>query len=731
MNNPQAKKLLSSLTAGLVIGIISILAYITPMAALVFSGNLKSYMAMGIGITLVSAAIIGIVVALRSSFAGMIALPMPEEMAILATIATSIEQKMMDSATDEEIFLTVVAAIALTSVLTGTFLLLLGQFKIGELIRFLPYPVVGGFLAGLGCLLCQGGIKVMSQIAVNWQEFFLLFKSENLLRWIPGLILAIVLLILSRRYRHFLTLPVSIFVAVGLFYLTLFLTHTSLSEASEQGWLLGPFPQGNLWQPITFTAFTQANWTVVFEQINSMITVMLITALSLLLVSSGLELETKREIDLDQELRATGIANLISGLSGGMVGSHAVTTVLVDKMAVKSREVGIFAALLYLGVLGFGLSFLSWFPRPVLGALLLYLGLDLLRQWLYEAWYKLPRTEYGIIILIMIIIVAVGFVEGVAAGLGVAIILFVVNYSQQNVAKFTISGVTYSSQVRRSFYEEYLLKEEGEKIYILSLQGLIFFGTAHKLLQQIQHRLKATSRQAVEFVVLDFALVTGLDSSAVLSFLKLKQVIDNQNIYLIFTNLSPMLRQQLESGGILDQEQSIKIFPDLDRGVEWCENRILEFASSTQRDPGNLEEQLADIFLDSEMINQFINYLLPLNVNKDQVIFNQGDPVDGLYFLTKGQISVILNFPDGSSKRLSTYNCGTIFGEIGLYQKSHRSASVIADQASQLYYLSQVAFERLEMEQPALASIFHRFIVCLLSQRLLNREKELQTLLNK
>ena len=160
-------------------------------------------------------------------------------MTILASIAAAIATQMPDGGTSEQLLITVVGAIALTSLLTGVFLFILGQLKLGELIRFLPYPVVGGFLAGLGCLLSQGAIKVMTDLELSSS----LFQAEVLLRWLPGLIFAIILLLVSRRYTHFLILPASFLAATGLFYLVLLLTNTPVSQASAQGWLLGPFPE--------------------------------------------------------------------------------------------------------------------------------------------------------------------------------------------------------------------------------------------------------------------------------------------------------------------------------------------------------------------------------------------------------------------------------------------------------------------------------------------------------
>ncbi|MGJ3245205.1 MAG: SulP family inorganic anion transporter [Elainellaceae cyanobacterium] len=145
--------------AGIVTGIISVLTTIS-LAAMVFSGDLAPFIAVGIGITLFSNIVIRTIVSLTSSFPGVISNPQAEQMALIAIIGASISAQM--SNTSSSILLsTVLVAIALTSVLTGAFLLAIAPFNVSELIRYIPYPLIGGFLAGIGVLLVQGAFKLV------------------------------------------------------------------------------------------------------------------------------------------------------------------------------------------------------------------------------------------------------------------------------------------------------------------------------------------------------------------------------------------------------------------------------------------------------------------------------------------------------------------------------------------------------------------------------------------
>lgn len=143
------------------------------------------------------------VVALTGSNPGTVMIPQDAPVAILAMIAAAIAGNLAASAPPDALFFTVVAVIALTSLLTGLCFFVLGTFQLGNLIRFIPYPVIGGFLAGTGWILLKGGMEVMTDMSLNAATAVAFFHSPLLLRWAPGLIFGFVVLLVLRRYSHF------------------------------------------------------------------------------------------------------------------------------------------------------------------------------------------------------------------------------------------------------------------------------------------------------------------------------------------------------------------------------------------------------------------------------------------------------------------------------------------------------------------------------------------------
>lgn len=437
------------------------------------------------------------------------------------------------------------------------------------------------------------------------------------------------------------------------------------------------------------------------------------------------------DIDFNQELKAAGIANLAVGVGGGLVGYHTLSdSLLVYRLGARNRLLGLVSAGVFASALFFCAATLSLFPKPILGGLLLFFGWSLLIESLWDAGDKLPKAEYFIFLLILVVVGAVGFLQGVGVGLVAEIILFVVNYSRIDVAKRVDSGVNYRSRVQRPPNQAEILRQKGEQTYILELQGLIFFGTANKLLNQIRERLDL-AKENLHFVVLDFRQVTGLDSSAVLSFAKLKQIAKKQSLQLVLTDLPPTAAKQFHQGGVLETPDPVfQVFPDLDRGLEWCESQILEVSQLHRSRFLPLVMQLCTSFLSAEQATKLMQYLELVHLSEGEFLFRQGDPSEGLYFIESGQISVVVALSDGETKRLRTYTTGAIVGEMGLYGNAPRFASVVSERNSRLYHLSNQAFARIETEEPLLAATFHKFIVNLLAERLKNCSLELQNFLN-
>lgn len=724
-------RLLPGFTSGLVVGLIEVILAIS-FAALIFAGELSGYVSIGIGIALIGAIITGVAVALITSLPGTVAGNQDAPSAILAVMAAGIVVSMPDGVIGIETFATVVVAIALTTFLCGIFFLSLGYFNLGNLVRFLPYPVVGGFLAGTGWLLVSGSISMMTDLSINLSGLAALFQIENLLLWIPGLVFAITLLVILKRYDHSFLLPGLVFGAIILFYLVTYMAGFSIGELSDQGMLLGPFPEVNLLRTFPLSALAQVNWNSILAQTVNIAIVLAISSISLLLNASGLELEAEGDMDLNRELRAAGTGNLFAGLFAGLPGFQQLSlSAMNQRLGAGTRLTGLFAAGVCLAALAAGTAFISLIPKFVIGGLLLYFGLTFLYEWVYETWFKLPKADYFVILLILVVIASVGFLEGIAIGILVAIIFFAVNYSRVDVIKHSLTAATFQSRIARPKLHKRILRRYGNQVLILELQGYIFFGTANQLLEQIRAHLINYVENRLCFILLDFSGVTGIDSSVVLSFRKLNKMVQNNQAIIVLTGLSEKIETFLRKSGVLDlDEDSFHISSDLDYGVEWCEEKLLQSTGVLNRDTSkSIQAHLEEMIGDTEITARIMGYL-----EKDQLpagthFIHQGDSPGALYFLEDGMVTAQLEISGEEPRRLNTMSSENMVGEIGFYLGSKRNASVITETPATLYRLTTEALSKMESQDPEAAALFHKYIAYAMAEKLSHLMSTLEILM--
>ena len=720
---------LSISSIGLVGGAI-LLPIIISFALLIYSGDLAPFAARGIGMLLFGSLIMQLIVASTSAIPGVIGAPQDGPAAILGLIAVAISVQLNGASPDIK-FITVGVAVILTSVVTGLCFVLIGSLKLSRFVRFIPYPVVGGFVAGTGLLLVRGSLGVMLGRTPDLSNLGFLFTSGNLWIWIPGILFGTIVLIASRRSQHILTYPILLTSGALFFYLAIWVSGYDLSDIRSMGWLLGPFPEGSLWKPPDVSLLYQVDWELIAGQAGNIFAVVLVSIIAFLLNASALELIAQQDVNLDRELISTGAANMAGGLAGSSVGYHHLGLSSISfRMGISNRLVAFFAALVTGAALLSGASILSLIPRYMVGGLIFFVGLSFLVEWLYDAWSQLPRVDYALVWVILIVIGSAGFLQGVGIGIAIAIVLFVVNYSRINIAKDALTGRSYQSNVERPFEHRRLIRQLGESILILRLQGFIFFGTSQSLVNRIQERVKDASLAKLGFLVLDFQHVTAIDASAIFSFVRLKQMAAANQFYLVFTDVNRETHKRLALNGLGENEEQIRFHPSMDYGMEWCESKLLaDEGGSTIIRAGSLRGQLKTLLPSAEHVEKFMGYLERLEREQYHILINQGDPPDCMYFIDSGEVTARLEMSKGKFLRLKSQRGGTMVGEMSLFLKQARSATVVVSEPSVLYRLSFESYNRMMQENHELVFYLHQWIGRVLSARIAENNSTLDVLL--
>jgi len=416
---------------------------------------------------------------------------------------------------------------------------------------------------------------------------------------------------------------------------------------------------------------------------------------------------------------ASGLANIAGSLTGGIVAGPAVgPTTLARRMGGPRRMIGIVAALVCAAVLVAGTDLLNGIPRFAVGALLVCIGVERLleRVWLERG--LLPMHERAVVMLVLLAVIWFGYVQGVVVGLGLTLVIFAWNYRRIPVIRSMATGATHRSSVVRPHAALAELMRAGGAIRLCRLQGYLFFLNATGLLRPMRS-------PGLRFLVLDFAGVTGMDSSACMILRRLVQLAEDQHVALMLTDLPSAVAETLRRQSLPTVTPSaLPPIATSDQALHFAEDVLLNEAGlGEQAAPQTLAGLMSQTLRQPVSEASLARYLQRVTLDEGAVLVRRGDPADAMYYIEQGTASARIERPDGTSLRIRTTTAGTIVGEIALFVGGRRTATVVAEHACVAQRLSSAAIAQMEAEDPHLANQFHRFLATLLADKLADNSR--------
>lgn len=713
---------LTSIFAGALISGSLVIILTATHAALVFSPQQPEMFSIGLQMALMSTIVLSAFAALFSSIKSATAFTQDVTSVSIAVLAVTVLAAFPEGISAPEQLSTLLATIALVTLSTGTFFYVLGRLRLGKLIRFTPIPVIGGFLAATGWLIMKGALSITLAQTITLDNASTFMAADNLPRLAAASTVALIAIIAVWRFANPVIVPIVVLVSVAVFHLIVFAANLDYADLAASGWLANVTSVEAI-QPIVFRIdAASVDWQIVLQQFPLMLTVLTVGTIALLMNSSSLELALSRDVDLDMELRAAGGGNIVASMLGGMPGYIGFSpTVLNHRLGGRHRLGGLIIAAMAASVLYFGSSAMSLIPLPVLGGLLLWLGASLVYDWLYLAWFKVSWPEYLVMTAILIVVVFVGMLEGVFTGLIAGIILFVVDYSRIEVIKTQLTAKQFNSRREMPELWREHMRQHGGSIVILKLQGFIFFGTAHQLVERISSRLRSADQAKVRFLVLDFRHTSGIDSSAVLSFIKLERIAIEQRFKVVMTNVDGQIHKTLNRGGFAQSELTpVRIFDDLDDGLRWSENKLIYSVAPSVAEISSvpIREKLIGTDITSPVVQRMLSYMERQELDPETVLIEQGTSSSDMYFIESGKYGVLIDRGDGAMLKVSTLLPGAVAGEMAFYAGRRRSASVICEEPGVVWRFTRENLKRMQEAEPNIAYHLHERMAALLAERL-------------
>ncbi len=682
---------------------------------LIFGGPLAPFLSYGVASTFVSSAVLAAVIALGSSFPFAIAGPESSTAAMTGILASSLVERIVAANPAAPLLPPVLITLGLATMLTGVVLCGFGVSRMGRAIRYVPYPVVGGFLGATGCLILLGAIRVITGHRLQFATLDQFANVLTLSELAAACVMAIVLYMTWHRSRSSFGLPAILIGGVVAAHIAFWFAGISLAQAQAAGWTFQPPPSVDFMLPWSVAEIGHYPWRALPDLVGDVIAVIFVTASSALFNTTGIEVATHREANLERELSATGVANILAGALGGYAGCISVSrSVLNLNSGGTGRLSGLTTAAISVSMLAAAPTLLGYMPKFVLGGLLIYLGADQLHKWIVQSRRRLSFIEYLSLLAIIVIIVQWGFIAGILIGVVIGCATFALSASRIDSIKYSFDGSEYRSSLDRSRDDQAVLSAHGGKIQGLNLQSYLFFGSANRLYQHVK-ALLARHREC-RFLLFDFKLVTGIDSSAAYSFAQIKQTAHDLGIKLVLVHLPSAAEKALRSSEFITPE--VSIMPELDHALEWCENEIIAQHRGLAGEEASLRDWFTQILGTEHDSAELIRRCQRIEVESGEIIVSAGEAADSMHFILDGRVGIMISTGDGGTTRVRSLGRYTTIGEMGLVSRAPRSATIQAEVASILYVLNVDQFEEIKADDPALGQKLLTYFVSIMAERL-------------
>jgi SulP family sulfate permease len=714
--------------AGVILAVVQI-AYCISFAALIFQGALAAGFSLGLAAMIMGTAVTSVVIALTSTLSPANGGPDSPAVAVMSVLAGTVSASLAASGGSEQaIIINVLVAISVSTLFTGMLLYGIGALKLGQWLRFVPYPVIGGFLAASGLLLITGGMEVVTQTNLSlspssWQVLFSPVYAPQIL---TGALFALSMPIVGRWVPSYVALPLAFAAFVIVLDISLF---GFVPDETRNAWFLPSLGSLALWWPMGAVLNNDVDWWAIAQSSAEIGAVCGVMAIALLLDVSGLEVARQKTADLDKEFRTNGIANLLAAATGGFAGSLSMNgCLLLDESGATTRWAGAIVGIACALILFSGADIGTFVPKTILGGMLAYLGAMILVE-LASSPAQRSWTDAALALAMMLVIVNFGYFMGVVLGVIGACLMFALSYSRIGVIRRHLTRQVFSSNVERAPEQARLLREEGERVHVFWLSGFIFFGSSNGLFEYIRKAIDAQHEKPVGYILLDFTSVPGLDSSALLSLIKLRNYCDEHHVTLAFSGLTEPMRASFQKALFFTAAAPHQLFGSRNEALEWCEDMLLMFHEVGEASTHSFESWLTAEFGEGADMSRMTPYLERQEVAVGECLFRQGEPSDSLVLLASGCVAITIDDEQGRPIRLRRMVGYTIVGEMGFFRQVPRTATVIAEEPSLIYRLTKTAFEEMQEKDPAAAVAFHKLIIRLLADRLEFANREISALL--
>lgn len=626
-------------------------------------------------------------------------------------------------------------------VLAGIFQVASGFLRFGQVLSYIPSPVLSGFVNGSSILVILSALPmVLGAPESSMLEIFSNFP-EGIHQWalLVSCLTIAVCLLLEGRFKLIPPALLGLLVGTGVYYFGIH--QLQLLEAP----LIGPIEIDHLLH-LPLLLDTDNDWSLIKENFDiiflTSMSIGLLASFDTVVTSNALNLGSKRETKANFDLKLHGLLNIVMGGMAYLPGSGTLSR---SKAVTSSGGV---TRLSNVGVaIIFAIALIALAPAIAALPLWATAGMLVATSWLAvetsvfkKAWRLVrgrmtyPRVVAGdIIITLLVVVTALVFDLIIATGLGIllSLFIFVFGIGRNPIRRVFISPIA-KADIERSPLQSKCLEEHAGKIGVIQLQGALFFATSSQFMSKARQLLD----DGVEYLVIDFRHVGSIDSTGSETLNRLHHICKDSGKQLLISYVEKEQRAKprtdnapqettsedrrkkstrprwiwlnMEASGLVSTIGRQWFFDDTSDAIEECENQILKSFCTPKINWARSVINESPLFtgLDSNQLAILSGYVRCRRYKPNEVIYKQGEQGRSACFMVRGRVDILIDIPGTNrKKRVNAYTEGTLFGEVSLIDGGQRSATIITTKPTICFVLDREQYEALQSQHEEIVFI--------------------------
>lgn len=459
------------------------------------------------------------------------------------------------------------------TMMAGVLLILLGIFKLGAVIKFIPYPIIIGFTSGIAVTIFTTqiadifgldfkGEKVPGDFIGKWILYFYHFDTVN---WWNVIVSVVSVFIIAITPKFSKKVPGSliaiILVTVGVYCLKMYGGITCIDTIGDRFSIKAQLPEA---------AVPALDWEAIKNLFPVAITIAVLGAIESLLSAAVADGVIGDRHDSNTELIAQGIANFVSPIFGGIPATGAIARTMTNiNNGGKSPVAGIVHAVVLLLILLFLMPLAQYIPMACLAGVLVIVSYNMSGWRVFKGLLKNPKSDVAVLLITFFLTVIFDLTVAIEVGLVIACVLFMKRVMETTKISVITDEIDPNNESDLEVHEEHLMIPQGVEVY--EINGPYFFGIATKF-EEIMSRLG--DRPKIR--IIRMRKVPFIDSTGIHNLTTLCEMSQKENIHIILSGVNEKVHKVLEKSGFYELLGEENICSNINEALEVATREVAE-----------------------------------------------------------------------------------------------------------------------------------------------------------